>query len=157
MILLLLFFLNTASVYFNMNDEITIEIQLNKSDECILNEPGLCGKIIFHNQSEKTLKVPKTFDLDIVLTDTFGTKIHRNTDTPLEYHNLIIMEKSISIKPNQHAEIGFEEWRLFLFDLDKGKTYNLQYVLKSNNYPRMRNALCGKELISNTVAFKYNH
>ncbi len=157
MALLILFFLNMASVsfYYDLRDHINIEIELYQTEECMLKEHRLCGEIVFHNQSSQTLKLPKTFDLEIVLTDEAGAIIHRNPDIIIEYHNLIIKNKRMSIKPNDKCKFEFDEWRLFLFNLEEGKRYGLKYVFKPINYPDLKAFCSEKEIETNTVVFNY--
>ena len=115
----------------------------------------LNGELIFYNQLEENISLPKTFDLEIILTDSLGKKVSRNWDIITEYHNLIKSKESEKISVQGSVKINFSEGRLHLYNLKVGKTYNLQYVLISSNYKRLNKQIFDKNIVSNKVKFVY--
>lgn len=152
---LLFLILNVLYIQFVTNDVMTIDLRIDGFEAVTTNEYMLNGELIFNNKSSRAIKLPKTFDLEIILTDSLGKKINKKSDFITEYHNLIMSKNRLTIKPQGKLIICFSEWRLFLYDLQHQNKYNLQYILTSTKYDVLNKRLGGQEIISTKTSFIY--
>ena len=152
---LLFIILNILISSFDQDDSLTIALKIKGLELSAPNEYLLNGILIFHNKSSKKIRLPRTFDLEINLTDSLGNSVNRTSRVITEYHNLIISKNVLIVAPYGELTIDFSEWRLFLYDLQFEKKYYLQYILMTNNYKKLKKSLGSKEIVTNKEAFIY--
>jgi hypothetical protein len=119
------------------------------------NDKLLFGSIKFTNNTKKTLKIPKTFDLGIKVFAQNGQQLKPNFYRTIEYHNLFIFNRKMKISSGEELIIDFCEWRLYLFHLIDGDSYLLQYELNSSNYDEFRKVFGYNLFLSNREKFLF--
>lgn len=153
---LLFSLINIWCVNYSPNDILKIELNVSGIEVVSMsNEYFLNGELIFHNKSSNPLKLPKTFDLEIILTDSLGNTVPKNSQYITEYHNLILSKKAFVIDPFGKLKIEFSEWRLFLYELKIRRKYFLKYILDSTNQNELSEALNQQKIESNKVSFVF--
>ena len=129
------------------------EIFVNYSD--FTKDYYLEGELIVGNKTSKTIKLPKSFDLQIMLTDKNGKVVQDRTGAIFEYVNLITLSKPVKIHKSENFSIKFIDDRLFTKDLIKGETYSLQYIFNVKQYEKMRKQINIEKIYSNIIEFEY--
>jgi len=138
-----------------MSQDLEIQIQFDSINEIYRNEYLLCGKLTLNNNTNMELTFPKTYDLEILVFNEENLRLDPKTDISIEYHNLVNCEYTLKILSQEYFTFEICEWRLFLYDLQEGKEYFLQYSLNSGNYDHLKHGLRGKIISSDKVKFTY--
>jgi hypothetical protein len=112
------------------------------------------GTLCFTNNTDKSITLPKTFDLELNLSDSSGNDVKLNRDVIFEYVNLLNSHKRQTIKSHLAVIFKFTEWRLFAYPLIINNKYSVQYSFVSKNYPGLIKELGQKTFKSNKKQIK---
>lgn len=141
------YFIIAFLFFVSCQEEIPLrmEFEYNKFEQVIPNEDFLfIGNLKVYNDSNDKIKLPKSFDLEIIVKDSEGRIMCWKEDHIPEYQNLIISKRPFIIQPKTSLEIGFHEWRLPYYGLRRGEKYYVQYVFHCDEF-------CNRRLRKNNI------
>jgi len=119
------------------------------------NEYILLGELIFRNNTNKTIKVPKHIVLYFMLTDDKGNEIPLRTDVHYDNPVLVFFSKPVEIPESKDLSIKFSDIRLMELNMKKGEKYYIQYYFHVNGYKKLKRQIKTEVISSNIVEFEF--
>lgn len=143
----LLIMLQSFICSFGQIDSSSIKIRVELEPKIINERNEIEGELYITNKGNKSLKLPKFFDLGYILLDDKGKPVPYKKDAIYEYANKVNLSKR-KIKSGETLTVGFIEDRLlYENELIKGSKYWIKYFLVHNDISR--------EIKSNNIELKY--
>jgi hypothetical protein len=134
---------------------LTIDLEIDKIQYNLLSHDlSFNGTLCFTNNTDKSITLPKTFDLELNLSDSSGNDVKMNPNLIFEYVNLLNSRKRQTIKSHLSVTFKFTEWRLFAYPLINNNKYSVQYTFVAKNYPDIFKVLGQKTINSNKKQIK---
>jgi len=143
----LLIMLQSFICSFGQIDSSSIKIRVELEPKIINERNEIEGELYITNKGNKSLKLPKFFDLGYILLDDKGKPVPYKKDAIYEYANKVNLSKR-KIKSGETLTVSFIEDRLlYENELVKGSKYWIKYFLVHNDISR--------EIKSNNIELKY--
>lgn len=143
----LLIMLQSFICSFGQIDSSSIKIRVELEPKIINERNEIEGELYITNKGNKSLKLPKFFDLGYILLDDKGKPVPYKKDAIYEYANKVNLSKR-KIKSGETLTVSFIEDRLlYENELIKGSKYWIKYFLVHNDISR--------EIKSNNIELKY--
>lgn len=143
----LLIMLQSFFFSFGQIDSLSIKIRVELEPKIINERNEIEGKLYITNKGNKSLKLPKFFDLGYILLDDKGNPVPYKKDAIYEYANKVNLLKR-KIRSGETLTVNFIEDRLlYENELVKGSKYWIKYFLVHNDISR--------EIKSNNIELKY--
>lgn len=143
----LLIMLQSFTCSFGQIDSSSIKIRVELEPKIINERNEIEGELYITNKGNKSLKLPKFFDLGYILLDDKGKPVPYKKDAIYEYANKVNLSKR-KIKSGETLTVSFIEDRLlYENELIKGSKYWIKYFLVHNDISR--------EIKSNNIELKY--
>jgi len=129
----LLIMLQSFFFSFGQIDSLSIKIRVELEPKIINERNEIEGKLYITNKGNKSLKLPKFFDLGYILLDDKGNPVPYKKDAIYEYANKVNLLKR-KIRSGETLTVNFIEDRLlYENELVKGSKYWIKYFLVHND------------------------
>lgn len=149
---IIIFLFSLASIkIISQSSPLKIDLRIERIYYLYSSELVWEGNVCITNNTNKTIKFPKSFDLELTITDTKGDTLKKKPEVMFEYKNLITLKRRQIIKPNHSFNTDFSEWRTFAFPLVCANKYFVHYSLISNFYPDLMSEFGERTISSNKV------
>jgi len=119
----------------------------------------LGGKFIIFNNTNKTIKIKKDFNMYAIITDDTGNKmdLREYPGISIDYTNFRgIFPLPVIIPKSENALVNFFDFELWRYNLIKGEKYKIQYVFNIGYNRKLKRQLKVDRIYSDIIEFEYS-